>query len=87
MTSESSISQYLETLISEKGRDIDANLDIEGNVTYRHLVDFINDVARDEDKAQIKANLVNIDFRNGNVFHYLDHLVAGMLKAKNLDNQ
>jgi len=87
MTSESSISQYLITLISEKGRDIDANLDIEGNVTYRHLIDFINDVARDEDKKRIKGTLVNIDYSNGNVFHYLDHLVNGMLKAKKLDGR
>lgn len=87
MANKSNISQYLETLISEKGRDIDANLDIEGNVTYRHLIDFIDNVARDEHKTQIKENLVNIDFRNGNVFHYLDHLVAGMLKAKKPDNR
>ncbi len=87
MTTEVNITEYLETLISEKGRDIDGNLNIEGNITYRHLVDFINDVARDEDKRQIKANLVRIDFANGNVFHYLDHLVTGMIKAKKLDNQ
>lgn len=87
MTNKSNISQYLETLISEKGRDIDDDLDIEGNVTYRHLIDFIDNIALDEQKTQIKENLVNIDFRNGNVFHYLDHLVAGMLKAKKTDNR
>lgn len=87
MTGEENITQYLETLICEKGRDIDANLDIEGNITYRHLIDFINDVATDDDKRQIKVNLVNIDFRNANVFHYLDHLVAGMIKVKKIDSQ
>jgi hypothetical protein len=38
MANKSNISQYLETLISEKGRDIDANLGIEGNVTYATLL-------------------------------------------------
>jgi hypothetical protein len=87
MTNNVNIETYLETLISEKGRDIDADLNKQGhiNLTYRHLIDFIASVARDEDKKAIKEKLISIDFANGDVFHFLDYMVDGMIKAKNVD--
>jgi hypothetical protein len=36
--------------------------------------------AKDHHKT-IRATLVKIDFCNGDVFHYLDHLAAGMVAA------
>lgn len=31
--------------------------------------------------GEIKTTLVKIDFMNGDVFHYLDYLANGMIKA------
>ncbi len=76
------ISAYLRTLISEKGREPDAVLNVEGHfgLTYNHLIEFIEN--QDQSiKSQIKDTLVKIDFQNGNVFHFLDHLVQGMIKS------
>ncbi|MBD80205.1 MAG: hypothetical protein CL840_14925 [Crocinitomicaceae bacterium] len=82
-----SISQYLEALITEKGRDIDADLNKPGHIglTYRNLIEFIENEAAEHDQATIRKNLVAMDFANADVFHFLDHLVDGMIKAQNLD--
>lgn len=76
------ISAYLRTLISEKGREPDAVLNVKGHfgLTYNHLIEFIEN--QDQSiKSQIKDTLVKIDFQNGNVFHFLDHLLQGMIKS------
>lgn len=71
---------YLTTLISEKGRDIEADLNIDGHIglSYQNLVEFIANTSP-EDQAKIRNTLVMIDFKGGDVFHFLDHLVKGML--------
>ena len=72
---------YLETLITEKGKSLDADLNIDGHIglTYQMLVDFI--VEAKQYHKQIRATLVKIDFLNGDVFHYLNHLAEGMVKS------
>jgi len=38
----------------------------------------------EEQKAQIHCILAKIDFNNGDVFDYLNHLVDGMIEASGL---
>lgn len=73
--------KYLTTLIEEKGRSIDDEIELEGHfgLTWEMLVDFIQSAP--EYHGQIKDTLVKIDFANGDVFHYLTHLAEGMVKA------
>lgn len=72
---------YLTTLIEEKGKSLDTELNIDGHIglTYEMLVDFIESAPQYH--AEIKNTLVKIDFMNGDVFHYLMHLANGMLKS------
>lgn len=72
---------YLNNLITEKGKDLDSTINLDGHfgLTYQMLVDFICD-AKDY-HSQIRTTLVKIDFKNGDVFHYLDYLAAGMVKS------
>jgi len=72
---------YLETLIQEKGKSLQTELQLDGHfgITYQMLVDFIEQ-AKDY-HSQIRTMLVKIDFHNGDVFHYLNHLAVGMVKS------
>lgn len=76
---------YLQNLIEEKGKSLDSELNLEGHfgLTYEMLVDFIMSVP--EYHEEIRKTLVTIDFRNGDVFHYFNHLAQGMVKAMGLD--
>ena len=73
------ISSYITTLIEEKGHSVDDTINLDGHfgLTYEMLIDFIQ--AQTSYHKQIKDTLVMIDFKNGDVFHYLDHLAAGMV--------
>ena len=72
---------YLTKLIEEKGKSLDDEIALEGHfsLTYEMLVDFIESAK--EYHKQIRDTLVKIDFKNGDVFHYLNHLAAGMVAA------
>ena len=76
-----SMTKYLTTLIEEKGRSTDDTINLEGHfgLTYEMLIDYI--AGATQYHAQIRSTLVKIDFKNGDVFHYLDHLAAGMVAA------
>jgi len=73
--------KYLTTLIEEKGKSLDDTINLEGHfgLTYEMLVDFICEAKQYH--HQIRTTLVKIDFMNGDVFHYLNHLAAGMVEA------
>lgn len=76
--------RYLTLLITEKGISLDdtiKGLEAGGNfgVTWQMLVDFI--VAMPSHHTQIRKTLVKIDFLNGDVFHYLNHLSVGMMES------
>lgn len=77
--------KYLKTLINEKGIDLDTEIKIDGHfgLTYEMLVDYIHSAT--EYHAQVRKTLVIIDFKNGDVFHYLDYLAKGMIEALGLD--
>ena len=55
---------------------------IEGHfgITYQMLVDYI--VSAKPYHKQIRATLVKIDFLNGDIFDYLNHLANGMVQAQ-----
>ena len=73
--------KYLITLIEEKGKSIQDEIQIEGHfgLTYEMLIDFIEQMPQYH--KEIKTTLVKIDFMNGDVFHYLNHLAQGMVKS------
>jgi hypothetical protein len=83
--------KYLEALITEKGRSIHDDIkgvkseaygDTYGDIyglTYDHLIDFID--AQPAQHATIRKTLVEIDFKNGDVFHFLTYLANGMANA------
>ena len=72
---------YLITLITEKGHDIEEEIKIDGHfgLTWEMLIDYIETAPQHH--GEIRKMLVMIDFKNGDVFHYLTHLANGMLKA------
>ncbi len=72
---------YLTTLIEEKGRSTSDEIALDGHIglTYEMLIDYIEEAPQYH--VEIKTMIVRIDFKNGDVFHYLDFLAAGMIKA------
>ncbi len=70
---------YLITLITEKGRQIDDSIKIEGHycLTWEVLINFICTLPSTH--KEIKDMLIKIDFRNGDIFHYLRFLAKGMV--------
>jgi hypothetical protein len=78
--------EYLETLIKEKGSDKTQTINKPGHIglTWANLIEFIDTNCDDKIKADIRAMLVKIDFHNGDVFDYLNHLADGMIEASGL---
>jgi hypothetical protein len=74
---------WLETMISEKGVDLETDIQIQGHIglNYNVLIEFLNSLPK-HFQAQIKQKLVTIDFMNGDIFHFLKHLANGMIAAK-----
>jgi hypothetical protein len=79
----SSFRRWLELMIDEKGADLEGNIKIDGHfgLTWTMLLDFLEQVP--EYHKDFKHNLVYIDFKNGDIFHYLTHLAKGMIKSCN----
>jgi hypothetical protein len=75
---------YLTNLLTEKGitSDIEEDMNVDGHIglTYEMVIDFICSM----DKAtqqKIRNNFVMIDFKNGDVLHFWNYIVQGMLKS------
>ncbi|MBT26682.1 MAG: hypothetical protein CML60_09850 [Rhodobacteraceae bacterium] len=75
------ITNYLTTLITEKGASIHDEINLPGHfgLTWETLINFVEQCP--EYHNQIRTTLVKIDFQAGDVFHYLTHLAQGMVKA------
>jgi len=77
--------QWLDTFVSEKGIDIEQVIEVEGpnwgtnsipvGVVIEHMK-----ITTDAEQAQIKDILVKIDFRNGDVMHFIKHLAKAIAK-------
>ena len=77
---------YLETLIEEKGLDLEATIiEVEGQdwgmnfIPLGCVVDFIMTSGR-ENQRQVRNTLVKIDFANGDVMHFFKHVASFMAK-------
>ena len=70
---------YILKISSEKKENITSKNSKGEVVTYEMLIDYINEATQYHN--QIKTTLVKIDFLNGDIFHYLDYLAAGMVEA------
>lgn len=76
------IGQFIETMMEEKGLNPDGYVEKEGhiNLSYRNLIEFIEGSVSEKDQEAIRDMLVKIDFANGDIEHYLNFLIDGMLK-------
>jgi len=74
---------YLIALITEKGVSLSDEIKIDGHIglTWKMLIDFISDNELKNHHQTIRSTLVKIDFCNGDVFHYLQHLAVGMVRS------
>jgi hypothetical protein len=74
--------QYLTDLITEKGVGVDAEIKRDGHIglCWLNFIEFTEQLNPDM-KNDIRKNLIIIDFKGGDVFRYLDHLVDGMLEC------
>ena len=75
---------YLTNLLTEKGitSGIENDMNVDGRIglTYEMVIDFVCSM----DKAtqqKIWNNFVMIDFKNGDVLHFWNYIVQGMLKS------
>ena len=73
---------YLNTLLSEKNIDLEQVLEIEGAsgtnfMPLSIVVDAIGDAPSHEQQA-IKKTLVMIDFKNGDIMHFIKHLAQAI---------
>jgi len=78
--------KWLDTLLSEKGTDLDQVLTVPGpkdsifgdnSMPLQIVIDAIKTASKDEQKS-IKKTLVQIDFLNGDICHYFKHLAQAL---------
>jgi hypothetical protein len=73
---------YLETLLSEKGIDIETPIEVEGEsgtnfMSVKIVVEAICSTTKQE-QDKIKDTIVIIDFKNGDLMHYFNHLAKAI---------
>jgi len=75
------MNEYLVNLIEEKGKSLDTPVVIEGHfgMTLANVVEFICNLP-DAVQKDCRDKLVYIDFKNGDVFHFLQYIAEGMAK-------
>ena len=71
------IRTYLTNLITEKGQTVDTAVERDGHIglTWENLIEFCEQV-NPKDQEKIIETCTKIDFNNGDVFHFLNYLVA-----------
>ena len=79
---------YLTTLLKEKGISLEHTFEIPSDSLFgNHLVpmevvlEFIESLDN-QTQSKIKETLVLIDFKNGNVLHYMEYITKGMVQLK-----
>ena len=81
----SGFSRWLDTFLSEKGIDLEDRFTVQGptwgenDMAYEHVVAAMKQAPAHE-QAAIKTMLVKIDFKNGDVRHYLRHLAQAIAR-------
>ncbi len=76
---------YLETLFTEKGIDLDTDLNIEGNIgmSPRVVLEFIQLRCTNEIRISIESTFRKIDFCNGNIMNFIVYIAKGMTQLVN----
>lgn len=70
---------WLDTLISEKGIDLEETFEIENNtMPYGVVIEHIK-IANKTEREAIKKVLVMIDFKNGDIKHFLRHIAQAIV--------
>ncbi len=74
--------KWIDTFVAEKGIDLDERFNVVGasgvnSMDYRLIINLAKDAPAHE-QAAIKHKIVAIDFRNGDVKHFLRHLGAAI---------
>lgn len=75
--------KWLETFLEEKGIDLDTEIVVQGEVygdnymTVEVIVEHIKIAPKHEQDA-IKNTLIKIDFHNGDVMHFFNHLAKAI---------
>lgn len=74
-------SKWIETFVNEKNL-MNETIQVEGNSGTNHipveiLLEYMNNTSKEEQK-QIKNILVQIDFKNGDVMHFFNHLAKAI---------
>jgi len=78
-TADSKFSKWLDTFIEEKGIDPEEYFTIQDNhIPYGVVLEHIK-IAPSHEQEKIKDMLVKIDFKNGDVKHFLRHLSQALL--------
>lgn len=74
--------EWLDTLIEEKGVDIEEVFVVEAglyeDMTYGCVIDAIKNTSKIE-QQKIQNILVKIDFQNGDIKHFLRHLAKALV--------
>jgi hypothetical protein len=84
MTTTTRFANWLDTFIDEKGIDTEHVFEIDTDDFWRHhtipfgvVVEAAKNASATE-QAQIKNIIVRIDFANGNMLHFFEHLAKGL---------
>jgi len=82
MKNQTKFQSWLETFMNEKEIDLDQSIDFDHEGTFHMMtVGVVVEhmmVASSQEQAQIKNVLVMIDFKNGDVLHFINHLAKGL---------
>ena len=85
----SDFENWLDTFIEEKGIDLNQIIEIktDNNTHFFEIGNIVDNikVTTKEEQAKIKDMIVKIDFNNGNVVDYFEHLAKGF--AQNYEKQ
>ncbi|BBX87977.1 hypothetical protein [Mycolicibacterium aubagnense] len=74
---------WLDTFVDEKGLDLEHRFDVEGpewgwnSIPLSVVIDTAKQTSSAE-QEQIKSTLVAIDFKNGDVLHFFEHLAKAL---------
>jgi len=79
---------YLTLLLKEKGISLQHTFEIPSDSLFGNhfvpmevLLEFIESLDN-QTQSKIKETLVLIDFKNGNVLHYMEYITKGMVQLK-----
>jgi len=76
---------YLNTLLNEKGLDLETTIEVEGQewgtnfIPLQAVVDFLSE-CDDSTQEKAKSNLIKIDFHNGDIMHFFTYIAKFIAK-------